>query len=311
MAQNVRGPFLSDGYPGQVLVMDPIGSSRTVWTDPSNLGLGDGGGGGGGGGREVLVEDRTYFVTTTGDDANDGLTAETAFLTINHAVAVVSALDLGKCLCTVDVEDGTYPESIMTLPIVGGRNEGSPKPPARIIGNKQAPQNVVIGNGTSAIYLQGSGWHIEGFKTILQESATGILVSLGFDLSLGRCIIESAAAGAIQPILVDVKSRLYVAPGAGGITISGPRFFSAIHAKNMSFIDSNAGITVAGNPLWDGACVEASNGAVVRLGAGFSGVAQGRRYRVSANAIIDNLGRGIDQLPGDTAGEATTGGQYL
>lgn len=43
-----------------------------------------------------------YFVTTTGDNSNDGLSATSAFLTLQHAADLVSAGD------TVWVENGTY-----------------------------------------------------------------------------------------------------------------------------------------------------------------------------------------------------------
>ena len=60
--------------------------------------------------REVLTANRTYYVRTDGSDSNDGLanTAGGAFLTIQKAINIVSALDIGTYTVTMQVGAGTY-----------------------------------------------------------------------------------------------------------------------------------------------------------------------------------------------------------
>lgn len=77
-----------------------------------------GGGGGGGGGGGPSQPDVFYVRATAGSDANDGMTAATAFQTIN---AAISALTDGD---TVIVGPGTYNETIDLNP--PGGTEQSP-----------------------------------------------------------------------------------------------------------------------------------------------------------------------------------------
>jgi hypothetical protein len=60
--------------------------------------------------REQLTSNRTYYVRTDGSDSNDGLTDSSggAFLTIQHAVDVVSGLDHSIYKSTIYVRNGTY-----------------------------------------------------------------------------------------------------------------------------------------------------------------------------------------------------------
>jgi hypothetical protein len=62
------------------------------------------------GGREILNANRTYDVCTGGDDAHDGLTNDDAndFLTIQHTVNVVAALDISIYGVTISFHTGSY-----------------------------------------------------------------------------------------------------------------------------------------------------------------------------------------------------------
>ncbi len=66
-----------------------------------------GGGGGGGGGSTPSQPDKFYVRATAGNDANDGLTPETAFRSIGAALSRLTDGD------TVIVGPGIYPESIL------------------------------------------------------------------------------------------------------------------------------------------------------------------------------------------------------
>lgn len=63
-----------------------------------------------GGVRDQLTANRSYYVRTDGNDANDGLadSASRAFATIQKAIDVVGALDLSTFTATIWVGDGTY-----------------------------------------------------------------------------------------------------------------------------------------------------------------------------------------------------------
>jgi hypothetical protein len=78
------------------------------------------------GGREILTAARTYYVRTDGSDSNNGLTNSSAgaFLTISHAMLIVSRLDFNGWGVTVSIGNGTYNESV-TVPVAVGASANS------------------------------------------------------------------------------------------------------------------------------------------------------------------------------------------
>lgn len=66
---------------------------------------------GSGGGSKVLTHDITYYVSTTGNDANDGLTEATAFRTIQHAIDIIPK-NMNGYDARINVATGDYDENI-------------------------------------------------------------------------------------------------------------------------------------------------------------------------------------------------------
>jgi len=59
--------------------------------------------------REILTADRTYYVATTGNDGNSGLTVGSPFLTLQKAIDVIAGdLDIRGYNLTIQLADGTY-----------------------------------------------------------------------------------------------------------------------------------------------------------------------------------------------------------
>lgn len=103
--------------------------------------------------REILLSDRTYYVRTDGNDANDGLTntAGGAFATIQTAFQAVESLDCNGFIPTVKIGDGTYNlTDTVEFPLITA-----------------APYCVVEGNTTDASLVTFS------------KSTDGILFQLG------------------------------------------------------------------------------------------------------------------------------------
>jgi hypothetical protein len=65
--------------------------------------------GGGAGPRIVLAGATTFYVSTTGSDANSGLSAASPWATFAHAFAIISSLyDFGGQTVILQIADGTY-----------------------------------------------------------------------------------------------------------------------------------------------------------------------------------------------------------
>lgn len=58
--------------------------------------------------RERLTANRTYYVSIGGSDGNDGMTAGTAFATLQKAWNTIAPFDLGGYAVTISVAPGTY-----------------------------------------------------------------------------------------------------------------------------------------------------------------------------------------------------------
>jgi hypothetical protein len=102
----------NDGNSGEVLQTN--GSGVTTWVA--------GGGGGGGAGRQLLTGDLQLYVATTGNDSNDGLTAGTPWLTIQHGLDyVANKIDGGGHTVFLNIAAGTYSSPALSLigPIPG------------------------------------------------------------------------------------------------------------------------------------------------------------------------------------------------
>lgn len=119
-------------------------------------------------GRELLTGPRTYYVRNDGNDSNNCLanTPAGACATIQHAIDLAAAVDLGINSITISVADGTYaPITLKSYIGVG---------PITIQGNVGTPANVLI-SATNAMAVTGFGvsglWQIIGVK--LQANTAG------------------------------------------------------------------------------------------------------------------------------------------
>jgi hypothetical protein len=143
--------------------------------------------------REKVLADRTIYVRTDGNDANNGLlnTAAGAFLTIQAAWDYVcNNYDFGTFVITIQVADGAYTAGIDTLANPLGRQ-------VIILGNTTTPGNVTItkangycfrflGNMLCRVQVRGFNLSNTGSAAdLIRLSASGYLL-LG-NLEFGAC----------------------------------------------------------------------------------------------------------------------------
>lgn len=254
--------------------------------------------------REVLTSARTYYVRTDGNDSNTGLvdSAGGAFLTIQKGIDTLASIDFGAFTATISVGAGTYSEDLILRSYVGA---GS----ARLTGDATTPSNVVInatGNTITAAQTVGL-WVVSGFQLKAGASNFGIS-SAGSAVNFGDIDFNSGG----RAVALDV--------GARSNTVGDLEFSSghdiAISVQESSSLTSGSGQTwtLTGTPAWGTSFVFVDGAATLRFGGTkpvFSGAATGSRYLVRYNGVINTFSGGATYFPGNSAGSASVGGQYV
>ncbi len=253
--------------------------------------------------RAQLSANRTYYVRTDGSDTNDGLAddAAGAFRTIQKAIDMVAALDLGIFDVTIQVRAGTH--GGVVLKNFAGTGT------AKLVGDLAMPANVVINKASGdVIGAPGllSAWTVGGFK-ITTTSGQCVGIRNGGTLQITGPMEYGATTG--YHIFVSQQSTLVV---TSGYTISGGASHH-IRIENTAMMQIGGGLTItlAGTPAFGVAFIGVYRlAAAIIFGLNFAGAATGVRYRATLNSVIETDGGGAAYLPGNAAGALATGAQY-
>lgn len=256
----------------------------------------------GGGGRDVLTANRTYYVSTAGSDANNGLTVGSPFLTIQHALDVVSLLDIAGFTVTIQLANGTYAEALnLAAPVGSGVVD--------ILGDTTTPANVTV-NATGDAFRGTSvasgpvTWQVRGVRMV----ATGSAISSQFGAAFVVANVEFGACGG-QHMLATFSGRINV--NGNYAIIGGAQHHLFVTQGGILQINNSLTVTLTGTPAFSTAFASSTIVAVIRARSlTFSGGATGIRYIASMNGAIDVGGAGATYLPGNVAGTTATGGQY-
>lgn len=84
-------------------------------------------------------------------------------------------------------------------------------------------------------------------------------------------------------------------------------------ARDHGYIGANgATVMISGTRAFSTAFADCETASLIRANSvSFTGSATGKRYQVSTSAVIQTNGGGASFLPGNAAGTAATGGQYV
>jgi hypothetical protein len=259
-------------------------------------------------GREILTAARTYYVATTGNNANSGLAVGEPFLTIQKAIDVIAdTLDIRGYAITIQIADGTYTQAtnIKLRSALGSGN-------INISGNQVTPANVVIQTtvaATSTIGANGitSVYNLSGFKLVSTSSGLNIsnksritITNLDFGVCTGAHIL--ALLGGVVEIL-------------GNYTITGSatkHYWAVEQADIFSKVPAAEvmTVTISGTPAFTNFADAAILSIIYTPYFTFSGAATGRRYLSGTNAFIGTNSAGANYFPGNVAGTTATGGLY-
>jgi len=250
-----------------------------------------------------------FFVSPTGSDQADGLTAKTPCRTLQHAYDVVSQnYDLAGFPATIHLADGTYAKEAGkdNAVVCDGRIPGQVGP-IRFIGNSAHPQNVIISVTSNNIFEIIATWaYVDGMTLTGTGSTVGLLSYFDARITfanvifgpMGQGIHLSAFGGIIMPV------GDYRITGGAGYHMLSESPGSRIHIDNKT-------ITLAGTPHFSAAFAVSEDLAMISAhGNTFAGTgATGTRYIARQNAIIETSGD-PNYFPGNAAGSVASGAQY-
>jgi hypothetical protein len=263
----------------------------------------------------VLTGPLTYYVRADGNNNNNGLadTSAGAFLTIQKAVDMVAATDIGANDVYIFVGDGTYSTGATLKPY---RGSGT----VYIIGNGTNPSYVFIlcaSSGPcfrSADTPNGCGnWNITGMKFQTTNFGSCIYITGNIHVTLGNVIFARAAESHMR---VEYGARLSIE--TPGYWINGNAGTSHIYVANRGTFEVAWGITVTfmGSPTTIPYFVVANTYALVAVGGitfASPGFMVGQKFVARQLSIINSGVGGLSYLPGTIAGviESGTGSIYL
>jgi hypothetical protein len=251
--------------------------------------------------REMLTANRTYYVSTTGNDTNDGLTVSTPFATIQKAVDTVASIDCSIYNVTIQLADGTYYQNVLLKQYVGAGT-------MTLQGNSATPANVVIYPTTGNVITLSSSctWTVKDVKIQAAASnAKGLYANVrGAVMQFGNINFGVFPAG----IHIQAENGQIVCLSSYTITGGAGYHFYTNYTGTLSV--SYKTITLTGTPGFTTFAYADSISVQVIHGLTFSGSATGKKYDISQNSFMFTLGAGINYLPGSVAGGTASGGIY-
>src|ERR1700735_2467597 len=275
-------------YPNQVAIIFQQG---TAWRILKNN-------------RWKLQNNLTLYVSTTGNDANDGLDVSAPFATIQKAYNTIAFyIDLSGFAATIQLADGTYTAGLNTIapPI----NEGL----VILQGNASTPSNTVISiTNNNAILVSGAGITVEVLNLKITTSGFGDCIVVGSNAvcNWGNIIFDACASQHVECFNYGQANCI------GNYSITGSAV-SHLHCYQFGFINVGAfTVTITGTPAFSGFFAGVAGAQIAIVGTTFSGSATGARYLAHDLGWIYTNGGGSTYLPGNSGGTAdgTTFGIY-
>jgi len=254
--------------------------------------------------REKLSADRTYYISTTGLDTNDGLTAGTPFLTIQKGYDTAVEFDFNSKVVYLQCADGTYNAGLsITRPWIGGGT-------LRLTGNTSNAAAVTISTTSiSAVRVTANitGSLIMRYLTLATTTSGACLDVNAFSTLNFNNIVFGSCAGA--HISVNAGGTVNA---TGNYEISGGAIQHIANVGGKVDVSGRTITTISGTPAFSTCFAYATRlGFIAIFSMTFSGSATGVYYLVDTNSVIFVNGGGATYLPGNSAGTASTGGQYV
>ena len=256
-------------------------------------------GGGGGSGRDTLTGARTYYVRTTGSDSNNGLSAGSAFATIQKAIDTVAGLDLSVFDVTISVGTGTYT----------GANRLNRLSGAGTVTIEGAGSSTIISvTGNNCFFGSGvSQWVLSDMRLTTVTSGNAIFVENAATVEAKGIDFGPVPPGGYH-MRADANARI---TAIGNYTISGraSAHMLALWGGHITVVGRT--VTLTGTPTIDTAFAQASRlGKIEANSNSYVGSASGARYLSDNNSVVFTNGGGANYFPGTASGSTGSGGIY-
>lgn len=230
--------------------------------------------------RNTLTANTTFYVATTGNDTNDGLTSSTPWLTIQHAFNILqNTYDFAGFTVTVQVADGTYTSGL----VLNGSQVGLADTDTFILqGNVTTPSNCIISTSGQCIAVaRGARLKVTGFK-FTSSGAGGIGAQDGGsairfqNVDFGSCVGPHFTASTYSRVTA-----------IGNYTISGSANEHMNSSCGQTQINNGFTVTIINNPNFASYfALSTENGLVDAAGVTYSGACTGAGFGVVLNSII-------------------------
>jgi hypothetical protein len=254
---------------------------------------------------------RTYYVNaSTGSDSNNCLTSGTACLTIQHTLSIMSMFNLSCSTspCVTISLSGTFTTTAITLPPINGAGT------VLITGNSSA--SVTSTSGSTFVANGVTGYTLDSMTLAATTASGGDLAAGVWEISssitlnnitFGACqgAWAFASGGSItfsQAVTISGGLNTSVAPAAGFYEVSG---IIGEFSSPFPTLTITTPVTVSIFALAISGGSEALHYAST---TGASNVT-GQKFNTQLNGTINTAGTGCTNLPGNSAGSNTTGGQ--
>jgi hypothetical protein len=259
-------------------------------------------------GRIKLAANLSLYVnaSTGSDSTGDGLTAGTAWATIQKAINVIySAYDTGGSV------------NVITIHCVGAFTLG-----ATAVGATVGNGSITIDGGGSAtvevtnaacfVAVLGASLTIQNFALL---TATGTPINEGIGLACNGGSISFQAVNFGSCANADLSCLAGSITAIGSYTISGSSGAHANAASGGVITVNNVAVTLSGSPSFSIACVEAQqSGSLNFASVTWSGTATGVRFDLVLNGTLYTAGAQTspttNYIPGSAPGVTSTGGAY-
>lgn len=253
----------------------------------------------------------SYYVATTGNDANDGLTVGTPFLTIQKAWDVaVKETDVYDGSLTISVADGTYTAGLLCT----GMPIGVTKSLRVVIqGNTTTPTNCVISvTGGNCIQIGDSAGgranvYIDGFKLTTITSGHTVETHDGSSVRFG----SHMNFGAVAQAHMYTHTGGYIDLSADGYAISGGGGQHFLVDMGALIISHGNTVVISNAPAFSCFAVVRTHGTLLIDAVTWTngGTVTGQRFSAESGGYIYTGQTSQTYIPGNSIGTESDGGR--